>query len=490
VRRAPSTASRTRRTGLAVFLASTVIHGASDASDAPPSAASRVDAASSADTLPSLTAMDRAALATMAPARLPAPPADPTNAHADDPAAAALGQALFFTPVFAGPLLDGDNDGGAHALGKKGEPGRVACAGCHVPTSDFGDTRSPSAQISLGSGWGRRRAPSLLDVGQAKLVMWDGRRDTLYDQVFAPIESPVEMNSSRLYVAEQVFWQFKAQYERVFGRLPPLDDAARFPRLPAATNGCHPSGPTPGQMCGAMGSGYPGDHAQFDSMTRTDQEAVTRVVVNVGKAIGAYERRLTCGPSRFDRWVHGDAVALSPSEQRGAKVFMGPGDCNRCHSGPFFSDQAFHNVGLVPAVVASAFIDAGDRGALEGVALALADPLNSRGLYSDGSDDRLPRSVPPTWEGSFRTPMLRCASRRPSFFHTGQARSLEGVIDFFDRGGSPFAAGVREIAPLHLTPTQRRDLLAFLKALDGPGAATELTAPPASLGDAKAPSTR
>jgi hypothetical protein len=41
---------------------------------------------------------------------LPPPPVGPTNAWADDPAAAALGQALFFTPIFAGRLLSGDNN--------------------------------------------------------------------------------------------------------------------------------------------------------------------------------------------------------------------------------------------------------------------------------------------------------------------------------------------------------------------------------------------
>src|SRR5262245_23353950 len=85
------------------------------------------------DPAPMVTADERAVLAVLAPASLPPPPRDVTNRVADDPAAAALGQRFFFDPGFSGPLLDGANDGTRGTLGRQGEPGRVACAGCHVP---------------------------------------------------------------------------------------------------------------------------------------------------------------------------------------------------------------------------------------------------------------------------------------------------------------------------------------------------------------------
>lgn len=423
---------------------------------------------------------ERAIIASLSPATLPSAPPDSTNAYADDPDAAVLGRALFFTPLFAGPLLDGDNNGEPNTLGLKGETGKVACAGCHLPTSDFSDTRSPSAQISLAAGWGRRRAPSLLDVGQAKLVTWDGRRDTLYNQVFGPFESLVEMNSSRLYVAERVFATFRAPYEAVFGPMPPLDDEARFPPLSAEMTGCQPATDVSQPAhCDGTWHGYPGDGAEYDSMTPEDQEAVTRVVVNVGKAIGAYERLLTCGPSRFDAWAQGDASALSVEEQRGLKLFIGKAKCVDCHGGPFLSDQAFHNVGLTPAQVASAFYDLDDAGASAGIAQALEDPLNASGVFSDGDDGRLPDAIDPALEGSFRTPMLRCVARRPSFMHTGQMKALAAVVDHFNRGGNEAGyPGTNELAPLDLDEGERGDLVAFLRALDGPGAAAELLAPP------------
>ena len=223
----------------------------------------------------------------------------------------------------------------------------------------------------------------------------------------------------------------------------------------------------------------PGDMAEFDSMTQADQDAVTQVVVNAGKALGAYERLLSCGPGRFDAWVHGSATALTPSEQRGAQVFVGRGKCVACHAGPFLSDQQFHNVGLQPATVAVIILDANDPGASAGLAAALTDPLNVLGTFSDGNDGRLPATVSSAMTGAFRTPTLRCASKRPSFMHTGQLATLDAVVAFFARGGDAFGyPGTSEIAPLGLSGQDQTDLVAFLGALEGSGPAPSLESSP------------
>jgi cytochrome c peroxidase len=408
----------------------------------------------------------------LSPTLLPGPPADPTNRYADDPTAAALGRTLFFDPSFSGPLLSTDNDGSPATLGTPGQTGRVACAGCHVPSGGFSDTRSFQRQISLGAGWGRRRAPSLLDVGQAKILMWDGRHDAMYNQVFGPLESVVEMNSSRLFLAEQLFREHRPAYEAVFGPMPPLDDATRFPPLDASVTGCKPRVPSePSPVCDGPFHGQPGDHAEFDGMTLADQDAVTRVVVNVGKAIGAFERTLSCGSSAFDAWVHGDDAAIPTNARCGVALFVGKAGCVSCHAGPFLSDQRFHNVGLEPEVVQQSFLDSGDRGAAAGLAAAMRDPLSTLGAFSDGSDGRLPVALTPALEGAFRTPGLRCVTRRPSFMHTGQVLTLANVVAFFAAGGEATGyPGTSELEPLGLTTEEESDLVAFLESLDGPAA--------------------
>jgi cytochrome c peroxidase len=414
------------------------------------------------------TPAEREVLKMLAPPALPRPPVDASNAFADNPKAALLGQRFFFDPQFSGELLDGDNDGTKFALGKQHDTGKVACAGCHVPESAFVDARTVNGQISLGAGWGLRRSPSLLDVGQSHLFMWDGRRDALYNQVFGPIESAVEMNSSRLYGAQRIFAAYRADYEAVFGPMPPLDDARRFPPLAANTTGCR--GLDAQNTCTGKMRGAPGDGAEFDGLAPADQDLVTRVWVNLGKAIGAYERLLSCGQSRFDKWVNGDANALDRSEQRGVALFVGKGKCVSCHSGPFFSDEKFHNVGLKPTTVATVFLDADDPGAAVGLKTAAADPLNTKGTFSDGDDGRLPATLGSELTGAFRTPRLRCSSKHPSFMHTGQLRSLDEVVAFFGRGGDPYGyPGTNELPKIDLSPDERADLVAFLKALDGPG---------------------
>jgi len=416
----------------------------------------------------------RASLRALSPDTLPPPPPDISNRFADNPQAALLGQKLFFDRGFSGPLLDSDNDGTTGTLGRRGEVGKVACADCHNPTAGFSDRRTLRGQISLGAGWGARRARSLLDVGQAKLLMWDGRRDALYNQPFTPVETAVELNSSRLFVAEQIFARYRAEYEALFGPMPPLGDASRFPPLSPAHAGCE------GLQVGAVCHGVPGDRAEFDSMSAADQEAVTRVAVNFGKALGAYERRLSCGGGRFDQWIHGDEAALSVQEKRGAALFVGArAGCSACHSGPFLSDQTFHNMGLEPTSVALFFTDRDDRGAAAGLASMLADRLNVKGPFSDGDDGRIPARVLSTDEGAFRTPSLRCVSGRPSFMHTGQIRTLDDTVSFFNRGGDTSGfLGTSENTPRSLSADEEGQLVAFLKTLDGPGPAASLLRAP------------
>jgi cytochrome c peroxidase len=444
-----------------------------------------------ADLPPALLPATLHALQALSPTVLPDPPPDVSNRFADNTAAATLGQQLFFDPGFSGALLDSDNDGSATALGVLGQSGKVSCAGCHIPDSGFLDTRSTRQTVSLASAWGKRRAPSLLDVGQAKLLMWDGRHDALYNQPFGALENGVEMNSSRLYAAEQIYARYRAPYEAIFGPIPvPLDDVSRFPQLTGATTGCRTlSVTTTGIFSGTGCHGVPGDGAEFDSLSPSDQNAATQVWVNAGKAIAAYERRLACGPSRFDQWMHGTASALTPSEQRGAALFAGQREdgstikgCDGCHSGPFLTDESFHNVGMQTRGVGplATFFDIDDNGAQGGIAAALTDPLNVAGSFSDGNDGRLPASPPANAVGAFRTPSLRCVGMRPSFLHNGQFRVLSDVVLFFDGGGNSTGyLGTSEIVPLGLTAQEREDLLAFLLALTGPGPAQELLTKPA-----------
>lgn len=395
----------------------------------------------------------------------PEVPPDPTNAYADNLAAVDLGKKFFYDTRFSGPLLAHDNTGGPGTVGRTGEVLKVACVSCHVPEDGYVDTRSTRGQLSLASGWTRRRTQSLLDLPQVRFMTWGGKRDSAYSVVFGVIENALEFNSSRLFVAQQIERLYKDEYEAVFGSFPPL---SRYEPLDPEKSGCEamPEDPV-NTICVRPGF---------------EDSDVTRVVVNFGKAIGAYLRILSCGRSRFDDWMDGKAE-FTEEEEAGAALFVGAGKCSTCHSGPYFSDQKFHNVGVPGALSPFTGVDTGgDKGASVALRELLADELNSKGPFSDGDDgrlDTLPEDLSEL-EGAFRTPMLRCAGRRPSYFHNGEFRSLYDVVDHFINGGSGKlgVVGVSEIEPLGLSKEQRDQLVAFLRTLDGLGPSPGILMPP------------
>ncbi|HYQ14370.1 MAG TPA: cytochrome c peroxidase [Polyangiaceae bacterium] len=425
---------------------------------------------------PSLSADERAALRALRYDDGP-PPADPSNRVADDAQAQRFGQRLFFDASFSGRLLEGDNDGTNATLGKQGDAGRVSCAGCHLPSEGFVDTRSPHQQVSLGAQWTLRKTPQLLDVAFAPLYNWDGRRDAIWNQALGVMESNREFNSGRLFVAEQLFRQYRAEYEAIFGEMPAFGDESRFPQLSGETTGCVEINTSKGSMFSCRG--LPGDGADYDGMVEADQLLVSVAAVNGAKALAAYVRQLRCGASRFDDWLDGDEGALSASEQRGAALFVGRAGCSSCHSGPRLTDDAFHNIGLSPSIVAVAIQDKDDRGAAAAIAEAAIDPTSSAGPLSDGDRHVLPSHPDSALEGAFRTPTLRCAGSHPSYMHTAQLGDLSEVVDFFNRGGD-FAGypGKSELTPLGLSAAERADLLAFLGTLQGDGPEVELLSAP------------
>ena len=51
--------------------------------------------------------------------------------------------------------------------------------------------------------------------------------------------------------------------------------------------------------------------------------------------------------------------------------------------------------------------------------------------------------------------------------HRGQLASLEGVVDFYNRGGGESPLKDARLKPLGLTAEEQADLVAFLKLLTG-----------------------
>ena len=159
-------------------------------------------------------------------------------------------------------------------------------------------------------------------------------------------------------------------------------------------------------------------------------------VDQVADAIAAFERTVVTTDSKFDRYARGDHQALTALEKEGLEIFNGKGHCTSCHWGPYFSDGRFHNLG-VPA----------------------KDPKNpDKGRYDVTKD---PRDM-----GAFKTPTVRDAARRAPYLHDGSEKTLESLIDFYDRGGGKDANLDPLMVPLGLAKHEKTALVAFIKALD------------------------
>jgi cytochrome c peroxidase len=360
---------------------------------------------------------------------LPPLPADPSNQYADNADAAAFGQKLFFDTRFS-------------------SNGQVACATCHLPEQLFQD----GTTLANGVGTTNRRTMTVIGTAYSPWLFWDGRKDSQWAQALGPMESPVEHGGNRTLYAHLITEFYADEYAALFG---PLPDLSGLPRN---------AGPVADREAAA----------NWETLSPEEQEAVTRIYVNMGKAIAAYERLLDPGASRFDQYVeallNNDPAAqdiLTSDEIAGLKLFIGEASCTNCHNGPLFTNNDFHNTGIP---VADGLPE--DTGRSLGAQQVLADEFNCLSVYSDAQPDECSELNflvldEHQQERQYKPPSLRNVAGRGPFMHAGQFTTLEEVLNHYNT--APEApAGHSELEPLNLTEKQIAQIIAFLKTLDGP----------------------
>ncbi len=367
---------------------------------------------------------------------LPAPPADPSNAVADDRAAAEFGRQLFFDRRLSGR-------------------GDTSCATCHDPQRAWSDGR---VAHDLDSRF-RRNVPSLRNSAYNRWYYWDGRADSAWAQALGPIEHPGEMAGDRLAVTRVIADDpdLRRRYENLFGSLPKnIDEVRHFP--PHAM----PMEASPGDA----------RHQAWLSMREGDRRDSNRIFSNVGKAIAAFERDILHSDSAFDRYVaalrRGDPKAdalLRSDARRGLRLFVGRGACTLCHSGPMLSDGEFHDVGI--ALGQGMRIDPGRH---RGVMNLLASPFTRIGEYSDAPEEHPPiryLDLQSDQLGQFKTPSLRGVADTAPYMHDGRFADLRAVVEFYStrRGARVIGHPTSLLQPLDLDDTEIDDLVAFLRSL-------------------------
>jgi cytochrome c peroxidase len=314
-------------------------------------------AAAAAAEPPALTESEIKAILAHGPWPVPIK-ADPGNRVSGERQAIELGERLFF-----------DN--------RLSAGGKFSCGSCHVPERNWTDNRTRGAALAEVD----RNTPTLMNVRLGRRFGWDGAGESLPAQSIRPILDQRELGSSARHVAELIRndEQLACRYRKTFGAAP----------------------------------------------SASDDEAV---LADVGKALAAFQETFETPPTPFDRfrnalskgepikpWVYSEAAL------RGAKLFVGKGNCSSCHSGPNFSSGELRDNGF--SVYAA------------------------QGRPDSGKD------------GAFKVPTLRHLFLTAPYGHHGEVGTLADAVRHYSERGSP------ELKPLRLSAAEQSDVVVFLESI-------------------------
>lgn len=261
--------------------------------------------------------------------------------------------------------------------------GTLSCATCHHPKTGFTDCLPVSTGIRGQKGG--VSSPTVINRAYGMLQFWDGRASSLEAQAVGPMANPIEMGSTHAMVVETL-------------------------------------------------RKIPGYRARFKKVFGTEEFTLDEVA----KAIATFERTVVSGDSPYDKYKAGQKSAMTASQVRGMDVYFNKAKCDKCHEGPNFTLNSFHNLG---------------------VGQDKANPDEGRYAVTKNPADF----------GAFKTPTLREIEHTGPYMHDGSLKTLEEVVDYYDKGGIPNKNLDPEMKKLNLTATEKTDLVAFLKALSGTG---------------------
>jgi cytochrome c peroxidase len=171
-------------------------------------------------------------------------------------------------------------------------------------------------------------------------------------------------------------------------------------------------------------------------------------------ALASYIRSLSPFTSRLDSYMEGNKSQLSVAEKAGYNLFMGKAKCGSCHFAPIFNGTQ------APLFTKSEAEVLGVPAAPDTIAAVIdADP-GRFGLYQY-----------PQYKYAFKTPTVRNISKTAPYMHNGVYKTLEQVLDFYNRGGGA-GIGIKldnqtlSGDPLNLNPDEIKSIIAFLNALE------------------------
>jgi cytochrome c peroxidase len=224
----------------------------------------------------------------------------------------------------------------------------ISCNTCHR----VGLGGVDELPTSIGHKWqrGSRNAPTVLNSVFNTAQFWDGRAADLKEQAGGPIQNPIEMGITHEHAIEML-------------------------------------------------KGIPGYAKMFEAAFLGDKAPIA--MPNVATAIAAFEATLITPNAPFDKFLRGDANALSAEQKEGLKLFMDKG-CSACHSGINVGGQMYAPFGVVEKPGAD-ILPPDDKGRFQ-VTKTVSD------------------------EYVFRVPPLRNVELTPPYFHSGKSWDLRQAV--------------------------------------------------------------
>lgn len=289
-----------------------------------------------------------------------------------------LGKTLFFDPRLS-------------------SSGQISCANCHNP--ELGWTDNLTRSFGHDRQTGGRNAMTILNVGYATTLFWDGRAPSLEAQSVMPIQDQLEMKEHLDIAVKRIasIKGYEIMFETAFGNKKATQD-------------------------------------------------------NIQKAIATFERTIVSPPSKFDKFIAGQADAFSDQEVEGLHLYRTKANCISCHNSPYFSDNQFHNDGQM--------------------------------LFGSKNEDLGRYNVTKKMAdlGKFRTPSLREAARTGPWMHHGHFPSILDVVELYNLGNpSPIQGRLKGtsrdslqgksspiLRKLNLSKDEVKSLVAFINTLSTP----------------------
>ncbi|WP_158278867.1 cytochrome-c peroxidase [Leucothrix arctica] len=318
----------------------------------------------------------------------------------------------FGKQLFSSTALSGDNS--------------TSCASCHSPDQAFTNDSTSESAKSLNHHELDRDTQTLVNVRFNRWFGWDGRNDNLWAQSIRPILHTSEMNLPIEKIRDVASAKDLAnQYNALFGAPEP--------------------------------------------------QSSEEILVNIGKALAAYQETLVTGKTPFDTFRDAAAkedwvtVANYPkAAQRGLALFVGRGRCSFCHQGALFTNGEFHDAG-VPYFIRSGVVD---KGRHQGIIDLKESPFTLDGKYNDDPNKTGAWAVQKVTQlhsnfGIFRVPSLRNVAKTAPYMHNGSLKTLEDVVQHYNNIDMErlHADGEAVLKPLGLSKDEVSDLVAFLHSL-------------------------